>query len=71
MAPLTQRINFLAAIRCGELHPVMLARTVATLDHKRVREERQNFDPAGHYARPDVTQLTVNRERQCTVIFTE
>ncbi len=33
MAPLTQRINFLAAIRCGELHPVMLARTVATLDH--------------------------------------
>lgn len=33
MAPLTQRMNFLAAIRCGELHPVMLARTVATLDH--------------------------------------
>jgi alkanesulfonate monooxygenase len=33
MAPLTQRINFLAAIRCGELHPIMLARTVATLDH--------------------------------------
>ncbi|MFN6980151.1 MAG: LLM class flavin-dependent oxidoreductase, partial [Gemmobacter sp.] len=32
-APLTSRINFLAAIRCGELHPVMLARTVATLDH--------------------------------------
>lgn len=29
----TERINFLAAIRCGELHPIMLARTVATLDH--------------------------------------
>ena len=42
---------------------------VATIDHKRVREERQNFDPAGHYSRPDVTQLTVNRERQSTVIF--
>ena len=28
---------------------------VATLDHRRVREERQNFDPAGHYSRPDVT----------------
>jgi nitrilase len=40
---------------------------VATLDHKRVREERQNFDPAGHYARPDVTQLTVNRQRQSTL----
>jgi len=33
MAPLTTTINFLAAIRCGEMHPVMLARTVATLDH--------------------------------------
>src|SRR5690606_20724355 len=32
-APLTGRINFLAAIRCGEMQPVMLARTVATLDH--------------------------------------
>lgn len=31
--PMTERINFLAAIRCGELHPAMLARTVATLDH--------------------------------------
>lgn len=44
---------------------------IATLDHKRVREERQNFDPAGHYSRPDVTQLTVNRERQSTVKFTD
>lgn len=33
MAPLTQRMNLLAAIRCGELHPAMLARTVATMDH--------------------------------------
>ena len=33
MAPLTKEINFLAAIRCGEIHPPMLARTIATLDH--------------------------------------
>ncbi|SLN17365.1 LLM class flavin-dependent oxidoreductase [Pseudooctadecabacter jejudonensis] len=33
MAPLTERINMLAAIRCGEMQPIMLARTVATLDH--------------------------------------
>jgi alkanesulfonate monooxygenase len=33
MAPLTNNINLLAAIRCGEVHPPMLARTVATLDH--------------------------------------
>jgi alkanesulfonate monooxygenase len=33
MALLTEQINFLAAIRCGELHPPMLARTISTLDH--------------------------------------
>lgn len=33
VAPLTSQINLLAAIRCGEVHPAMLARTVATLDH--------------------------------------
>ena len=32
-APLTSRINMLAAIRCGEMQPIMLARTIATLDH--------------------------------------
>lgn len=42
----------------------------ATLDYKRVLEERQNFDAVGHYSRPDVTQLHVNRERQSTVKFT-
>jgi len=37
---------------------------VAELDLNRVLEERQNFDPSGHYSRPDVTKLVVNRERQ-------
>ncbi|KAB8154465.1 carbon-nitrogen hydrolase family protein [Kordia sp. TARA_039_SRF] len=40
---------------------------IATLDFNRVLEERQNFDAVGHYSRPDVTQLTVNRERQSTI----
>ena len=40
-----------------------------TIDFNRVYEERQNFDPVGHYSRPDVTQLNVNRERQTTVKF--
>ncbi len=33
MAPQIKNMNMLAAIRCGEVQPAMLARTVATLDH--------------------------------------
>ena len=40
-----------------------------TIDFNRVLEERQNFDPVGHYSRPDVTKLIVNRERQSTVDY--
>ena len=42
-----------------------------TLDFNKVLEERQNFDVVGHYSRPDVTKLHVNRERQSTVSFTD
>jgi nitrilase len=39
----------------------------AEIDLDRVGEERQNFDPAGHYSRPDVICLQLNRERQSTI----
>ena len=42
---------------------------IETLDFNRVLEERQNFDVVGHYSRPDVTKLHVNRERQSTVSY--
>lgn len=33
IAPLTRQMNVLTAIRCGEVHPPMLGRAIATLDH--------------------------------------
>ena len=42
----------------------------ATINLNEVRKERQNFDPSGHYSRPDVFQLTVNTQRQKLVRFT-
>ncbi len=43
--------------------------TLASINLQQVLEERQNFDPAGHYSRPDVLQLKVNRERQTSASF--
>ena len=42
---------------------------VVELDHRLVLEERHSLDVAGHYSRPDVTRLLVNRKRQTTAEF--
>ena len=47
------------------------ALVVARLDHALVRGERQNFDVAGHYSRPDVTQLVVDRRRRGIAEFND
>ncbi|WCL50926.1 LLM class flavin-dependent oxidoreductase [Leptospira sp. GIMC2001] len=33
VAPMTKNISLLTALRCGEVHPPMLARAISTLDH--------------------------------------
>ena len=43
---------------------------VATLDHTSIRRERQNFDPSGHYSRPDVLSLQLDRTRQSVLAET-
>lgn len=44
---------------------------VAEVDAARVREERQNFDPTGHYGRPDIFELRVDRRRLGVASFSD
>lgn len=43
--------------------------SIVEIDHAKVLQERHSLDVAGHYSRPDVTRLVVNRKRQTTAEF--
>ncbi|MGB5688245.1 MAG: hypothetical protein WBM45_03155, partial [Woeseiaceae bacterium] len=45
--------------------------SVVEIDHAQVLEERHSLDVVGHYSRPDVTRLVVNRKRQTTAEFSD
>ncbi len=42
---------------------------ISDIDVSAARSSRRKFDASGHYARPDVFTLTVNRSRQAPVTF--
>ena len=54
-----------------EPHSLDEGLVIAEVDAARVREERQNFDPTGHYGRPDVFELKVDRRRKVVADFSD
>ena len=48
----------------GPYNPQLDAIVYADLDLSEVPKQRQNFDPTGHYSRPEILRLEVNRSRR-------
>jgi nitrilase len=42
---------------------------MADLDMKQIAYSQFDFDPVGHYSRPDVFKLVVNKEKQESTIW--
>ena len=63
--------NHTITIGLAQIAPVWLDRdaTLAKLTDWIEKAARHSLDLAGHYSRPDVTRLVVNRKRQTTTEF--
>lgn len=42
---------------------------IADLDMRQIASSQFDFDPVGHYSRPDVLKLVVNTEKQENIIW--
>ncbi len=68
-APLTSKIMMLAAVRCGELQPLMLARTLATLDHMLVGRLTINIISSDFPGEQADSQTRYDRSREVVEIL--
>ena len=68
-APITDRINMLAAVRCGEMQPIMLARTIATLDHMLEGRLTVNIISSDFPGEKEDSKLRYQRSREVVEIL--
>lgn len=68
-APITDKINMLAAVRCGEMQPIMLARTIATLDHMLEGRLTVNIISSDFPGEKDDSKFRYQRSREVVEIL--
>jgi alkanesulfonate monooxygenase len=68
-APITDKINMLAAVRCGEMQPIMLARTIATLDHMLEGRLTVNIISSDFPGEKEDSKLRYQRSREVVEIL--
>ena len=68
-APITSKINMLAAVRCGEMQPIMLARTIATLDHMLEGRLTVNIISSDFPGEKDESEYRYQRSREVVQIL--
>ena len=68
-APITEQINMLAAVRCGEMQPIMLARTIATLDHMLEGRLTVNIISSDFPGEKEDSKLRYQRSREVVEIL--